>query len=210
MQTLHPGSPSRATPQTETLARRLGMTEHVSCLLQKARRLGLRQPENLEQLALDRGCDVYFERSLPLPDESDSMSLRETPPSARASESLSEIAFSNEELAVALLSIGLPYSQHRIRLAGAVLGTPGLNAKAVAHLAVQERNEAVVRHIAELACKVEPENAFWTELVRLLRVRPINHTALPDISRFVAMTGYTRKGKGTVMQWIRPFSRTAA
>lgn len=43
----------------ETLARRLGTTAHLSPLLMKARRLGLRVPEDLERLAVRRGCRYY-------------------------------------------------------------------------------------------------------------------------------------------------------
>lgn len=45
--------------KSETLARRLGATAHVSPLLQKARRLGLATPEDLERLAVRRGCLYY-------------------------------------------------------------------------------------------------------------------------------------------------------
>ena len=39
---------------TSTLAYRLGTTTHLSPLPQKARRLGVRAPEDLERIALER------------------------------------------------------------------------------------------------------------------------------------------------------------
>lgn len=52
---------------------------------------------------------------------------------------------------------------------------------------------------------MEPVNPYWAKLLALL---PESATPAPDvlphITRFVAMTGITRRGRETVMQWIRP------
>src|SRR6266581_4515156 len=48
-----------------TLAKKLGMTTHISGLLIKAKRLGL-DAKGLECLAIQRGCDYYNEGE-PLP-----------------------------------------------------------------------------------------------------------------------------------------------
>jgi len=50
---------------TPTLAKKLGMTTHISGLLIKAKRLGL-DAKGLERLAIQRGCDYYHEGE-PLP-----------------------------------------------------------------------------------------------------------------------------------------------
>jgi hypothetical protein len=49
-----------AAMETDTLAAKLGTTTHLSPLLMKARRLGL-GVEDLERLAIQRGCDYYHD-----------------------------------------------------------------------------------------------------------------------------------------------------
>ena len=71
-----------------TLAAKLGTTTHLSPLLRQARRLGL-GPGELEILAAQRGCRHYSNGTEP-----------EQPLA-------SEREFSNEELAIALLSTAL-------------------------------------------------------------------------------------------------------
>ena len=84
-------------------------------------------------------------------------------------------------------------------------GATGNSPALLARLAIQERSAAVLRHIALCGRKVEPANPFWAELLTLL---PESATPAPDvlphITRFVALTGITRRGRETVMQWIRP------
>lgn len=181
----------------DTLARRLGTTTHLSPLLMKARRLGLGAPGNLERLALQRGCSYY--------DGAGDATCRLAGYSAAAVTDPGATVFSNESLAVALLSITLPHSQHRLRLGAAMTGAAGNSPALLARLAIQERCGAVLRHIALCGRKVEPTHPFWAELLTLL---PESATPAPDvlphITRFVAMTGITRHGRETVMQWIRP------
>ncbi|MDQ3625411.1 MAG: hypothetical protein M3463_23535, partial [Verrucomicrobiota bacterium] len=83
--------------ETDTLARKLGTTAHLSALLRKAARLGLASARALEELAIKRGCDYYHEGD-PLP-----------PPSVERG------WFSDEELAVALLHPGLRYNPQTSR-----------------------------------------------------------------------------------------------
>jgi len=114
--------------------------------------------------------------------------------------------FNNEELAIALLSTVLPKSQWRLRLGAAMLAAPGNSPARIANLAIQERSEQVVSYIAQCGRQVEPGNDFWVKLLALLP-NPTYQPApdvLPHITRFVAMTGVTRHGKETIMQWIRP------
>lgn len=113
--------------------------------------------------------------------------------------------FSNEELAIALLSLTLPYSQHRLRLGAAMTAAAGNAPATLARLAVQERCATVLLHIAACGRKVEPDHPFWQEILTLLPNTPAAQPwVLPHITRFVAMTGITRRGRETVMQWIRP------
>ena len=119
--------------------------------------------------------------------------------------------FSNEELAIALLSVVLPRTQWRLRIGAAMLAAHGNSPERLARLAVHERSEQVVSYIAQCLRQVEPGNDFWDKLLALLP-NPTFQPApgvLPHITRFVAMTGLTRHGKQTIMQWIRP-TRAAA
>jgi hypothetical protein len=179
-----------------TLAGRLGTTAHLSALLMKARRLGLTTPVDLERLAVSRGLRYY---------DSHGDSLKgEEAPTVPANEI--DRKLSNEELAIALLAPSAPYSQQRLRMGAAMLAAEGNRLESIATLALRERCEAVVRHIALCGHEVEPENPFWDKLLDLL---PASHfvprpDALPHPTRFVAMTGITRNGVGNLRQWIRP------
>ena len=96
----------------DTLARRLGTTSHLSPLVMKARRLGLGAPGNLERLAIQRGCTYY--------DGAGDATCRPAGYSAAAFADSGAAVFSNEALAIALLSISLPYSLHRLRVGAAM------------------------------------------------------------------------------------------
>lgn len=180
-----------------TLAERLGTTAHLSALLMKARRLGLTTPADLERLAVVRGLRYYDSHG-------DSLKGERSP--SPVPERDIDREFSNEELAVALLSPSAPYSLQRLRMGAAMLAAEGNRPESIASLALRERCETVVRHIASCGHEVEPENPFWDKLLRLL---PAGHLvplpdALPHLTRFVAMTGITRNGIGNLKQWIRP------
>ena len=190
--------------ETDTLARRLGTTAHISPLLMKARRLGLRVPEDLCTLAVQRGCRYYAGGG-------DMTTVVREEPTKTLKPVKEALEFSNEELALALLSLSLPYSQHRLRAGAAMLGAENNSPQRLAEIAKHERCETVVRYIGECGRQVEPENAFWQALLqRLPDVPPPPVDTLPHITRFVAMTGFTRYGRKTVMQWIRPAQNPAA
>jgi len=173
---------------TPTLAEKLGTTTQVSPLLQKARRLGL-DAAGLERLAMQRGCTYYHEGD-PLP------------PATITSGQLSD-----EELAIALLNPALRYHPQTLRLGAAMLGADGNNPELLARLAQEERAEAVVRYVAAAGKQFEPANEFWARLLALLPVVPMpSSSVVPHPTRFVAMTGITRRGVETVTQWIRPRS----
>jgi hypothetical protein len=178
--------------QTLTLAEKLGATPHISPLLQKAKRLGLGSPELLESLGVARGCRHYWSPDLvPAP-------------------AVSESDFSNEELAVALLSPSLTYSPHTIRVGAAMLGAPDNNIALLARLAVAERCVAQVCYIANAALQFEPDNPFWRQLLNALpQTPPVKDGVMPHPTRFVSMTGMTRSGMGTVAIWNRPYSDLA-
>ncbi|MBK7997310.1 MAG: hypothetical protein IPK15_00905 [Verrucomicrobia bacterium] len=172
--------------ETSTLAAKLGTTTHLSPLLRKASKLGL-DAEGLELLAVQRGCDYY----------DDGRTLPATP--------VTNEEFSNEELAIALLNPALRYSPQTLRLGAAMLGASGNSPDLVAQLAREERCESVARYIAEAGRRYEPDNEFWAALTKLLPPGSApKSSVVPHPTRFIAMTGFTRRGVETVVQWIRP------
>jgi hypothetical protein len=169
-----------------TFAEKLGAVPRSSQLLQKASLKGLASPQLLESLAVARGCWHYRSPELVVP-------------------GVSSDEFSNEELAIGLLSPCLPYSPHTIRLGAAMLGAAGNDISTLVRLAVSEEAVAPVRYIANAALMYEPDNLFWQQLLdRLPHAATIPDGVMPHPSRFVSMTGMTRAGRGTVTIWIRP------
>lgn len=178
----------------DTLAHRLGTTAHISPLLMKARRLGLRVPQDLETLAVQRGCKHYWQGNEP------------------TQELLKQGQFSNEELAIALLTVAGKYDPHAIRCGAAMLGAEGNDPANLARLTLLERSETVVRYVADCGKLYEPENLFWRKLLSLLAPAvPPKPGVLPHPTRFVAMNGYVRGvGKKITTEWQRPQHRPAA
>lgn len=172
--------------ETPTLAEKLGTTKHLSPLLHKARRLGL-GAEELRILTAQRGCRHYSNGSEPaIP-----LAGRDT--------------FSDEELAIALLSPALPYDPQNIRCGAAMLGSEANSPERLARMAIKERCSAVVRYVAEAGRRYEPENPFWGRLLEALPPTPPPRSGvLPHPTRFIAMTGFTRSGPGLVVEWQRP------
>jgi len=172
--------------EVPTLAAKLGTTTQLSPLLHKARRLGL-GPKELEILAVQRGCD-YYHNGDPLPP---------------APVTVGQL--SNAELAIALLNPSLPYDPQTLRLGAAMLSAEGNAPEEIARLAEMERCEALVRYIAEAGRRFEPDNPFWPSFLKLLPpTPPLKSGVVPHPTRFVAMTGFTRRGVETVVEWIRP------
>lgn len=163
-----------------------------SKVLAKARQHGLAGPEDLEQLAIERGCDYY---------DLSNVVREEAPRGPRAPE------FSNEELAIALL-IPSHRSLLRTRMGAAMLGASGNDPTKVGQLAVEEDCADLVRHIASCGHQVEGDNGFWTALTFSLGGRAgrggADDEGLPHLTRFVEMTGISRGKVGTQMRWIRP------
>jgi hypothetical protein len=155
-------------------------------LLTKARRLGL-DANGLERLAIRRGCD-YYDSGKPF-----------------APLDVSSEQFSNAELAISLLNPALRYSPQSLRLGAAMLSAQDNEPGKIARLAKWERCEAVVRYVVEAGKKFEPQNPFWTKLLELLPLTPPpKSSVVPHPTRFIAMTGITRRGVETVVEWIRP------
>lgn len=170
----------------DTLAKKLGTSVHLSPLIQKAKRLGLVEPSDLEEMAIARGLTYYGKTS---------------------TRTLDLECLSIEELVIALMSPTLPYSLQRLRMAGALLGAKNLSADRLVKLARMERCESTLRYIAEMAAQVEPMHVFWLSLLeRLPASPPAPPDVLPHLTRLVTYSGLDRTGRVRQMQWIRPTS----
>ena len=180
-----------------TLAKRLGTTEHRSLLLHKAGSLGLTSAVHLIGLAIVRGCQHY-----------------RNGPEAVLANPPSHTIFSNEELAIALLSPCLPYNPRAVRVGAQMLGSQGNQPQRLALLARRERAEEVVRHVALAGQQTEPHESFWQELLAALSSgsslpRMIPAGVLPHPSRFRLEAGITNPADlvsngGPKPTWLRP------
>ncbi len=153
-------------------------------LVEKAQQLGLVCPDDLRRLAIERGCNYY------------SVDLGPKP--------VGEVALTNAELAVALLSPELAFEPWNIRIGAAIMSAPDVNADNLVNLARSEKCENLVRYIAECGKRYEPENKSWDELLSLLAGVQVDRDGLPHPTRFIAMTGMIRGKMGLFTQWIRP------
>lgn len=171
-----------------TLARKLGDSVHVSPLLRKVCQMSGcpedRVGEWLLKCAVERGASHYtreFATDLP----SDQPDL------------------TDEELGVALCLGQHPYNSAFIRAAAQLLSSPGIDALRLARLAVMERVEPVLLHIAGIASRFAAEAQPWAYLRAHLPPRLSASTeALPHWSRFVSQTGVTPFGGGPDIKWL--------
>lgn len=159
------------------LAHLLGSTPHVSPLLRKARRLGYAEADDLLDLAVARGCRHYA-------------------PSGGEKEAVRECGrdcFTNEELAVALVSGSLEGDAHHVRVAAQLLGAPGVSAAKVARLARMERCVPIIHYIAEAGLRENSEEpSFWKALLEKLPASaPIPEGRMPHQSRFMSQPGWS-------------------
>ena len=170
-----------------TLFCRLGTTNHVSPLRRRLKAAGLGDATSLMRLAVQRGCRFY--QDIATGDVVDPGNER----------------ISNEELAIGLLHGSLEWSPDALRMGAAVLGARGNDPEKLLRLARMERAELVVRELAKVGRSVEPTNRLWTRLLEGLPDRGrVPAGVLPHPTRFMAMTGLTREGRGIRSQWIRP------
>lgn len=174
-------------PATPTLARKLGDVPHVSGLLRPVAQTsgaGDRVMDWPLKVAVQRGADYYrreFDPSLP-PDSPD---------------------INSEEIGVALCLGELPYALDHLRVAAQLLSTPDVDVTRLCRLAVQERCEPVLLHIARVAERFAPELEPWATIRRTLPPRPVPRTdALPHWSRLVSHTGVTGHGGLPRTEWL--------
>jgi hypothetical protein len=112
-------------------------------------------------------------------------------------------SLSHEELAVALCLGQHPYNSVFIRAAAQLLSSTHSDAQRLVRLAVMERVEPVLFHIATIAARFAPEAQPWAYLLRHLPQRlAYSPDALPHWSRFVSQTGVTPFGGGPDIKWL--------
>lgn len=170
-----------------TLARKLGDTEHRSGLaVQLARQSGAAEcfAEWLLKIAVHRGATHYqrdFDPTLP-PDNP---------------------AISDEEIGIALCLGQLPYALDHLRAAAQLLSSPRVDAVRLCRLAVRERCEPVLLHIAAIAERLAPALEPWAYLRQHLPPRAVPRTdALPHWTRLVSHTGMTTPGGPPKTDWL--------
>ena len=174
------------TPVT-TMARRLGETAHMSGLairLAQSSRTGERLPEWLLKVAVERGAAHYrrdFDPSLP-PDNP---------------------GISDEEIGIALCLGQHPYHLDNVRAAAQLLSSPRVDADRLCRLAVRERCEPALLHIATVAERFAPALEPWAFLRQHLPVRHVPRLdALPHWTRLVSHTGVTQHGGPPRTDWL--------
>ena len=173
-------------PFAPTLAYKLGEVPHVSGLLRRIAQLsgaGERVADWLLKVAVERGANHYrrdFDPTLP-----------------------ADLAvISDEEIGVALCLGQNSYSLDALRVAAQFLSSPRINAVRLCHLAVQERCEPMLLHIAEVAGKYAPQQKPWAYVRQHLPPRPVARlAALPHWTRLVSHSGITRDGS-TRTDWL--------
>jgi hypothetical protein len=170
-----------------TLARQLGEAAHVSGLAIRLARLsgaGDRLFDWLLKAAVERGATHYqreFDLSLP-PDQP---------------------AITDEEIGVALCLGQHPYDLDHLRAAAQLLSCPRTNPTRLCWLAIQERCEPVLLHIAEIAERFVPTLEPWFYLRKHLPPRQVPRPdALPHWTRLVSHTGMTAHGGGPITDWL--------
>ncbi len=171
-----------------TLARKLGEVPHFSGLAFRLARMsgaGDRLPTWLLKVAVGRGAKHYqrdFDPTLP-PDNP---------------------AISDEEIGIGLCLGQNRYDLDNMRAASQFLSSPRIDAVRLGHLAVQERCEPVLLHIAAIASRFAAEQEPWATLRKRLRPRRVARPgALPHWTRVVSHTGVSRRGGPPQTDWLR-------
>jgi hypothetical protein len=170
-----------------TLAQTLGATTPVSVLLRKARRLGLSDLNSLIATAASRGCRHYAA----------SATLFSNTPTREA--------LADEELTILLMIGENPYDPSAIRCAAQLARSPLVNPERLAKLAIMEKTERVLAHVARSGVAHDAEGfRFWDKILdQLSATTARNEPDLPHWTRFVSMPGRQRTGMAPT-RWLVP------
>src|SRR5258708_8597340 len=113
------------------------MAPHLSLVRRKARQRGMQEPEDWVALAVQRGCYHYFNQ--------------------RKAKAISLEDFSDEELAVLLLSVANKYDPMLIRVAAQLLSAPGTDIKTLIQLCRRATTLTPLPSIAQPAPQTLPD-----------------------------------------------------
>lgn len=109
----------------------------------------------------------------------------------------------DEEIGVALCLGQHPYNSAFVRAAAQLLSALEINPARLARLAIMERVEPSLLHIASCAARFAPGAQPWEYLRAHLPQRSLFPSdALPHWSRFVSQTGITPFGGGPDIKWL--------
>ena len=179
------------------MAHVFGETPHRSLLLRRLSRLGLSEPEDLMNLAVQRGCSHYGSGGTGIVVED---------PGAKA--------LTNEQLAVAMCSAAQKYHPQMVRCAAQLLSASGIDFDRLIQLARQERCLPILLEVAKAASdEVDDVEGPW-ELLNMHQSAgqpKIPSGRLPHSSRYMVLPGRSRSGKVGRPYWLRrkPMSETA-
>ena len=170
-----------------SLARKLGVVPHVSGLLRRLAHTsgaGERVAGWLFKVAVERGAHHFMREFDPtLPPDSPGIS--------------------DEEIGIALCLGENPYDLDQLRAAAQLLSSPQVNAPRLCRLAIQERCEPVLLHMAQIAARFAPGLEPWAWVRHHLPARFVPRTdALPHWSRLVSHTGVTAHGGPPRTDWL--------
>jgi hypothetical protein len=136
-------------------------------------------------LAASRGCSHYLPGNRPVPALADELG--------------------DEELTILLIVGENPYEPTAIRCAAQLARSPLVNPAKLARLAVMEKCERVLAHIARAGIDHDVDGTdFWRDLLNRLHALPARQeSALPHWTRFVSMPGIQRSGPAPI-RWLTP------
>jgi len=150
--------------------------------------MGFENLDKLISLAVLRGCRHYPSRMDPPPHDP------------------SRHRFPDDELAILLLSGSQEYDLMAIRCAAQLLRAPGIDPRRLAFLAVKEKVQRPLIHIAKSGVRHDSEGRiFWDEILKQLGSPVVrNEPDLPHWTRFVSMPGYQRGNALSTTSWLTP------
>jgi hypothetical protein len=146
--------------------------------VRKARRLGVCSLADALALAVSRGCRHY------------------EPLVGQPAPQIPRSVLPDDELTILLLCGEHSYDPMAIRCAAQMARSVGIDPRRLAHLAVREKAEGVLAHIARAGVAHDAAGrTFWEEILSLLsRVPQPRDATLPHWTRFVSMPGRQRSG----------------
>lgn len=142
--------------QSQTLAKRLGITTHVSVLLRKVDRLRQRYPSVTAACKEDWLLDVANARGVRIVTRLPDGVATLTPPP--------EYELSNEELAVAICHPACLDRPQMIRAAAQLISRAAVDVPYLLLIARRERTDIVLAELARQALKVAPTHASWLSI----------------------------------------------